>query len=113
MFATASYSVQRAVIGAFGTALFAGICLSGAMAPANAAEAQAYQGQARVQTVSSADLNLANAAGRAALDQRIKAAAETVCASGLNDTAARTAESRCVKAAVEAATVATSASTLG
>ena len=104
MFQTASHTVQRAVIGAFGTALFAGLSLSGALAPANAAE---VQGQARVQTVSYADLNLANAAGRATFDQRVKAAAESVCATGLNDVAAKTAESRCVKAAVEAATVAT------
>jgi UrcA family protein len=102
MFEIASYTVQRAVVGAFGTALFAGLALSGALAPANAAEVQA-----RVQTVSYADLNLANAAGRAALDSRIKAAAETVCATGLNDTAAKVAESRCVKSAVEAANVAT------
>ncbi len=103
MFATATHSVQRVIIGAFGTALFAGLSLSGALAPANAAEAPA----ARVQTVSYADLNLGNAAGRAALDQRIKAAAETVCATGLDNTAAKVAETRCVKAAVEAATVAT------
>ena len=102
MFNTASHTVQRALIGAFGTALFAGITLSGALAPANAAEVQA-----RVQTVSYADLNLSNAAGRATFDQRVKAAAETVCATGLNDVAAKTAESRCVKNAIEAATVAT------
>ena len=36
-------------------------------------------------------------AGRAALDQRIKAAAETVCRTGMNDAAAKSAESRCVK----------------
>jgi UrcA family protein len=102
MFATATHSVQRVIIGSIGTILAAGISLSGALAPANAAETGA-----RVQTVSYADLNLSNAAGRAALDQRIKAAAETVCATGLNDTAARTAESRCVKAAVEAATAVT------
>jgi UrcA family protein len=102
MFQTASHSFQRVVIGAVGTALFAGLSLSGALAPANAAETQA-----RVQTVSYADLNLSNAAGRAALDNRIKAAAETVCATGMNDAAAKTAESRCVKAAVEAASIAT------
>jgi UrcA family protein len=102
MFQTTSHTIQRAVIGAFGTALFAGLSLSGALAPANAAEVQA-----RVQTVSYADLNLANAAGRAALDQRIKAAAESVCATGLNDVAAKTAESRCVKNAIEAASIAT------
>lgn len=103
MFATATHSVQRVVIGAFGTALFAGISLSGALAPANAAEVPA----ARVQTVSYADLNLSNAAGRATFDQRVKAAAESVCYTGLNNAAAKTAESRCVKNAVEAATIAT------
>jgi UrcA family protein len=107
MFATVSHNVQRVIIGSIGTVLAAGLSLSGALAPANAAEVQAPQTQARVQTVSYADLNLTNAAGRAALDQRIKAAAESVCATGLNDTAARTAESRCVKAAVEAATAVT------
>jgi UrcA family protein len=109
MFTTASHTVQRAVIGAFGTALFAGLSLSGALAPANAAEVQA----ARVQTVSYADLNLSNAAGRATFEQRVKAAAQTVCASGLDTVAAKTAESRCVRNAIEAANIATRPSTLG
>jgi UrcA family protein len=103
MFATLTHNAQRVIIGSIGTVLAAGISLSGALAPAQAAETSA----ARVQTVSYADLNLTNAAGRAALDQRIKAAAESVCATGLNDTAARTAESRCVKDAIAAATAVT------
>ena len=103
MFATLTHNAQRVIIGSIGTVLAAGLSLSGALAPAQAAETSA----ARVQTVSYADLNLTNAAGRAALDQRIKAAAESVCATGLNDTAARTAESRCVKDAIAAATAVT------
>lgn len=103
MFTTLTDSVQRSIIGSIGTILCAGLCVAGAAGPAEAAEAPA----ARVQTVSYADLNLANAAGRAALDQRIKAAAESVCSSGLNDTAARTAESRCVRDAIAAATAVT------
>lgn len=102
MFATLTHNAQRVVIGSIGTVLAAGISLSGALAPAQAAEPTA-----RVQTVSYADLNLTNAAGRAALDQRVKAAAETVCATGLNDTAARTAEARCVKDAIAAANAVT------
>jgi UrcA family protein len=98
MFTTASTTVQRTVIGSIGTLLFAGICLAGAAAPAFAAEAP------RVQTVSYADLNLANAAGREALDQRIKAAAESVCSTGRDEAAAKVAESRCVRDAITTAT---------
>jgi len=101
MFTTTSHDFQRAVLGTVGTVLFAGLCLSGAMAPAHAAEAPAAQ------TVSYADLNLANAAGRATFDQRVKAAAEAVCSTGLDTVAARTAEAHCVRDAIAAATVAT------
>jgi UrcA family protein len=104
MFTTDTNSVSRSIIGGIGTILAAGLCIAGAAGPAPATEAPAYVNTARVQTVSSADLNLANPAGRAALDQRIKAAAESVCSTGLNDTAAKTAESRCVKGAIAAAT---------
>lgn len=101
MFTTLTNTASRSIIGSIGTVLCAGLCVAAAAGPAKAAEAQQV---ARVQTVSSADLNLANPAGRAALDQRIKAAAESVCSTGLNDTAAKTAESRCVKGAIATAT---------
>jgi UrcA family protein len=101
MFTTDTNSVSRSIIGGIGTVLAAGLCIAGAAGPARAAEVQQV---ARVQTVSSADLNLAHPAGRAALEQRIKAAAESVCSSGLNDIAAKSAESRCVKGAIAAAT---------
>lgn len=104
MFTTITNSVQRSIIGSIGTVLCAGLCVAAAAGPAKAAEAQQF---ARVQTVSHADLNLSNPAGRAALDQRIKAAAETVCSTGLNDTAAKSAESRCVRDAIAGATAVT------
>ena len=95
MFATTE-TLFRTVAGAFGTALCAGVCLLGATAPAEAAPA------ARVQAVRYADLNLADAGGRSALDARIKQAARAVCSTGSADLRARTEEARCIRAAVAA-----------
>jgi UrcA family protein len=98
MFATNfNDTIVRATIGVFGTAFFAGLCLVGATAPANAAETP------RITTVSYSDLNISSAKGREALDLRILQAARSVCTTGSNDTAARIQESRCVRDAVNAA----------
>lgn len=97
MFATANESVSRTVIGTIGTALFAGVCLLAATAPAAAQEAP------RAKAVSYSDLNLSNAQGREALDMRIKQAARNVCENGSDDVRARTEEARCVRGAIEGA----------
>ncbi len=98
MFATSiNDSIVRATVGVFGTAVFAGLCLLGATAPAQAAESP------RVTTVSYSDLNLSDAKGREALDTRILQAARSVCQTNSNDTASRIAESRCIREAVDAA----------
>ncbi len=103
MFATANQTVSRAVIGAFGTALCAGICLLAAAGPAQAAPV------ARTQVVSYADLNLAHPDGRSALNFRIKRAAQSVCSTGSNNLEAQISEARCVRSAVEAAKARTAA----
>jgi UrcA family protein len=90
-------TVSRAVIGTFGTALCAGICLIGATAPAAAAEAP------RAQLVRYSDLNLASAAGREALALRIRHAARNVCETGSHDLGARSAQARCIRTAVDGA----------
>lgn len=94
MFTTASSSIRTNVIAAIGTALFAGICLFGATAPAAAQDAP------QVKTVSYTDLNVASASGRHTLDRRIVQAARSVCESGGNDVRSLNAEARCTDKAV-------------
>lgn len=81
-------------------AVFATTCLTVAVAPAAAANVAPTLSK----TVSYADLNLGSAQGRAALQQRIKSAARTVCKVDAADLNARTSESRCVKTAIATAT---------
>ncbi len=90
MFTTHSFA--RVAAGTAGAALFAAFCLTAAVAPAAAEPVS--------RNVSYADLNLSNAAGRAALESRIKAAARAVCQADGYDLAARNRESRCVKTAI-------------
>ena len=90
MFTTDSFA--RIAAGTAGAALFATFCLSAAAAPAAAEPVS--------RSVSYADLNLANPAGRAVLETRIKAAARAVCQDGGYDIAAKTRENQCVKAAI-------------
>jgi UrcA family protein len=97
MFATANESVSRTIIGTIGTALFAGVCLLAATAPAAAQEVP------RARTVSYSDLNLSTAQGQEALKLRIKQAARSVCENGLDDVAGVTQEARCIRAAVDGA----------
>ena len=94
MFTTASSSIRTNVIAAVGTALFAGVCLFGATAPAAAAPAS------QVKTVSYTDLNIATANGRHTLDRRIVQAARSVCDTGSNDLRSLSAEARCTDKAV-------------
>lgn len=97
MFITASSSISSTVVAAIGTALFAGVCLFGATAPAAAAPAPAAL------SVAYSDLNVASTGGRKALDTRIIHAARTVCENGGHDVRSLNAESRCIDGAVAAA----------
>lgn len=98
MFTTAPTSFARTFVAAVGTTLFAGICLFGATAPAAAAT-----GEPRVATIAYSDLNLANSAGRQALEARIARTARSVCAENSRDQVLRAAEKQCVAAAVAGA----------
>lgn len=94
MFTTASNSISTTVVAALGTALFAGVCLFGATAPAAAAPAP------HAQTVSYSDLNVASTSGRKTLDRRIVHAARNVCETGADTVRARDMEARCIDQAV-------------
>lgn len=93
MFDFADTTVTRALVGTFGTALCATICLLGATAPAQASEAPPSR------TVSYADLDLSNSQGRATLANRINQAARAVCSTGSGDLRAQIEEARCTRAA--------------
>ena len=97
MFTPASTSLTHTVVAAFGTALFAGICLFGATAPAAAAPAP------QTLSVSYTDLNVASTSGRKALDMRIIHAARMICENGGNDVRSLSTEARCIDNAVAAA----------
>jgi UrcA family protein len=103
MFTTAQPSFGRIFAATLGTAVFAGICLLGATAPA----AAAAPADPRVASIAYSDLNLASASGRKALDNRIVRTAETVCITGTRDLAMRAAEKECVAAVVASARVQT------
>ena len=91
--------VTRTMIGTLGTAVFAGICLLGAAAPAFADTVDAP----RSQVVRVSDLDVANASGRALLEARVRRAAHQVCATDRIDLQSRSDEARCVSRAVDAA----------
>lgn len=95
MFATNDFT--RNLVGAAGAALLAGACLFAATTPAQATETVS-------KTVSYADLNLAQPAGRATLESRIKAAARAVCVADSDDYLTRAKKSRCIRTAIETAT---------
>ncbi|MEI6484963.1 MAG: UrcA family protein [Sphingomonadales bacterium] len=109
MFASAS-NFARTLAGAAGTLLFAGLCIAGATAPANAQILYGVNdaGQ-RVAAVSYADLNLASKAGRATLETRIHIAARKVCNATGGDRWAQHEEGRCISNALTATRNATMA----
>jgi UrcA family protein len=94
MFTTAPTSFTSTIVAAVGTALFAGVCLFGATAPAVAAAAP------QTTTVSYADINIASANGRNTLDRRIVQAARSVCENGSRDVRAMNEQTRCVDSAI-------------
>ena len=81
MFASAK-NFSRNVVGAAGTLFFAGLCIAGATAPAQAHVAYGVNDNGnRVAYVSYADLDLGSSAGNATLNGRLRIAAKNVCQS--------------------------------
>lgn len=101
MFATPA-SFSRNLLGAFGTVVFAGICLMGATAPAQASETLASAAP-RSAIVRTADLNLATDAGRSTFETRVRHAARTVCTGATDDLRGKQQTAACVKSAVASA----------
>ena len=99
MFTTAPASIVRTLVAASATALFAGICLFGATAPAAASPAADTASVA----IAYGDLDLDNRAGRRALDTRIVQTAKSICYNGGREYAMRQAYAECVKTAVNSA----------
>jgi UrcA family protein len=96
-------SVTRNLVGAFAALVLGTTFVGAATGPAHAATVTTTQ------TVRYDDLNMNNAAGRAAFDARVRTAAKAVCAADFSDVASRAAEARCIDAAVASAKAATKA----
>ncbi len=99
MFTTAPASIVRTLVAASATAVFAGLCLFGATAPAAATTVAAHHSI----VVAYGDLNLESRAGRKALDTRIVQAARSICRDGSREPAMRQASAACFEAAVNSA----------
>jgi UrcA family protein len=93
MFTTTQPSFARTFVATLGTAIFAGVCLFGAAAPAVAETAGL-----RAATIAYSDLNLASNAGRKQLDNRIAFAARQVCSTDDRQLVQRQAEKQCISA---------------
>jgi len=102
MIDTANQTFVRTVIGTFGMAFCATVCLVAAAGPAAAAPVTAA---IPTRVVSYADLDLSSTAGRAALNNRVDQAARAVCSVGNGDLFAQAEEARCIRAAKAAAQV--------
>lgn len=100
MFAS-TQNLARTFAGAAGTLLFAGLCIAGATAPAQAQQPKApityslNESGERVAHVRFADLNLGSREGQARLEGRLRIAARNVCSNGGQDPFAVAAASRC------------------
>lgn len=100
MFAS-TQNFARTFAGAAGTLLFAGLCIAGATAPAQAQQPKApityslNDAGERVAHVRFSDINLGSREGQARLDGRLRIAARTVCSNGQQDPYAAAAASRC------------------
>lgn len=95
MFAT--NTLNRNIAGTIGTLFFAGLCLAAAAAPAAAATGETP----RSAVVSYADLDLASQAGKKTLENRVRAAARTVCETGSQDAWSRSAKTECFRDAID------------
>jgi UrcA family protein len=106
---------SRSLAGAAGTLLFAGLCIAGATAPAQAQQAKqpiSYtlndKGE-RVAMISYRDINLASPEGRRRLENRVRTAARAVCHYNGQDPFATAAANRCYHNTMEATRAATMA----
>jgi UrcA family protein len=109
MFASAK-NFSRNVVGAAGTLLFAGLCIAGAAAPANAQIAYSVSADGhRVAHVSYADLDLGSKAGRERLENRLRTASKEVCHGTSNERWAAAQEYSCYIETLQATRSATMA----
>lgn len=109
MFASAK-NFTRNLAGAAGTLLFAGLCIAGATAPANAQIAYSVNESGhKVAYVSYADLDLASKAGRNRLETRLRTAAKQVCHGSAYDRWAQAQEHKCFTETLDATRSATMA----
>ncbi len=107
MFTTVK-NLSRNLVGAAGTLLFAGLCITGATAPANAQIAYSVNASGhRVAHVSYADLDLASKAGQNRLENRLRTASKQVCHGSANDPWAVAEEYRCYQETLKATRSAT------
>ena len=107
---TSAKNFSRNVVGAAGTLLFAGLCIAGATAPANAQIAYGVNDSGhRVAYVAYADLDLGSPAGNATLNGRLRVAAKNVCQSNGIQPWAQTEESKCFTETLKATRNATMA----
>jgi len=103
-------NLTRNIVGAAGTLMFAGLCIAGATAPANAQLAYGVDAAGhRVAHVSYADLDLASRSGQARLESRLRVAAKQVCRGSANDPWAVAEEYRCYQETLRASRSATMA----
>ncbi|WP_353215960.1 UrcA family protein [Sandarakinorhabdus sp.] len=97
MFAS-TRNFSQTLAGAAGTLLFAGLCIAGATAPAQADTVYGVSATGhRVAHVAYADLNLASESGRALLENRLRMASKQVCRGTAFDHRANAEERRCFK----------------
>lgn len=100
MFAS-TQNFSRTLAGAAGTLVFAGLCIAGATAPAQAQQPKApitysVNGAGeRIAAVRFADLNLSSNEGQVRLETRLRAAARNVCSSDQKHPMAVSAATRC------------------
>lgn len=109
MFASAK-NFTRNLVGAAGTLVFAGLCIAGATAPANAQIVYSVNETGhRVAQVSYADLDLGTKADRSRLENRLRTAARAVCHGSANDPWAVAEEYKCFTETLKATRSATMA----
>lgn len=109
MFAFA-HKITRTLVGTAGTLMFAGLCIAGATAPANAQIVYGVNATGhRVAQVSYADLDLGSKAGQARLENRLRTAAKQVCHGSATDPWAVAEEYKCFTETLKASRSATMA----
>jgi UrcA family protein len=77
---TSAKNLSRNIVGAAGTLFFAGLCIAGATAPAQAQIAYGKNESGhKIAYVAYADLDLGSPAGRSRLENRLRTASKQVC----------------------------------